>query len=107
MGNDPEAWRRFMEARAAKDAALKAKKEKQKPAKERKPMEERPVVREPSGPPPDYLTGPTRKGKRRFASSGWLTWICRRFEGSWQALVNNDANDPYCLVCQKRAAEST
>ena len=90
MGNDSEAWRRFMEARAARDAALKAKKEhsvrkveskKKKPAKERKPVEERPVVREPSGPPPDYLTGPTRKGKRRFASSGWLTWIIAASKG--------------------------
>ena len=96
-GNDPEAWRRFMEARAAKNATSKPKKE--KPAEERRPMEERPVVREPSGPPPGYLTGPTRKGKRRFASSGW-------FEGSWQTLVNNETDDPYCMVCQKRAAES-
>ena len=61
-GNDPEAWRRFMEARAAKNAASKPKKK--KPAKERKPMEERPVVQEPSGPPPD---SPDRPGKASVA----------------------------------------
>ena len=64
--------------------------------------------REPSGPTPGS-SAPTRRGKRRWASTGWMTWIARRFGGAWTAQAPGDSNPPdtpVCLLCQKYVTEA-
>ena len=67
--------------------------------------------REPSGPTPGS-SAPTRRGKRRWASTGWMTWIARRFGGAWTAQAPGDSDPPdtpvtlYCLLCQKYVTEA-
>ena len=68
--------------------------------------------REPSGPPP-ASSAPARRGKRRWASAGWMTWVARRFGGAWTAAQASGASDSpdtpvtlFCLLCQKYVTEA-
>ena len=67
--------------------------------------------REPSGPTP-ASSAPTRRGKRRWASTGWMTWIARRFGGAWTAQASGASDPPdtpvtlFCLLCQKYVTEA-